>query len=118
MKLSALLKNATKWAFKVLKAIGGYCWKSGEAIGDAEERFWSTQMDIKPIFWASHARSLAKSVSWRFFGTLISWIVIFELTHKGKLAFVASGIELVVKIALYYYHERVWNKIKWGRDEV
>lgn len=69
-----------------------------------------------PIKWVSHARSFAKAVSWRFFGNLISFIIIFELTHNGKLAFIASGIELVVKIVLYYVHERVWNKVGWGRE--
>jgi len=109
LKLFQQLKNASKWVFNY--------WMDGMSnIAEAEERLWSTPIDRKPIMWVSHARSLAKAVSWRFFGTLISWIVIFELTHKGKLAFIASGVELVVKIVLYYYHERVWNKIKWGRE--
>ena len=105
MKPLALLKNAGKWVYK------GF-----EGIGDAEERLWSTDMSREPIMWVSHGRSLAKAVSWRFFGNLISFIIIYALTHNGKLALAASGIELVVKIVLYYYHERVWNKIKWGRE--
>jgi uncharacterized membrane protein len=87
-----------------------------EGIGDAEERMWATEMNRAPIMWVSHGRSLLKAISWRFFGNLISFIIIYELTHNGKLAFVASGIELVVKIVLYYAHERAWNKIKWGRE--
>lgn len=105
MKLFQQLKNASKWVYKGMKG-----------IGDAEERMWATEVDRKPIMWVSHARSLLKSISWRFFGNLISFIIIYELTHNGKLAFVASGIELVVKIVLYYAHERAWNKIKWGRE--
>lgn len=87
-----------------------------ENIGKAEERLWATTMEIEPIMWVSHARSLAKSVSWRFFGNVISFIIIYSLTHNGKLALAASGIELIVKIVLYYYHERAWNKVKWGRE--
>lgn len=105
MKLLALLKNAAKWVYKGM-----------EGIGDAEERMWVTEVDRKPIMWVSHARSLLKSISWRFFGTLVSFIVIYEATHKGKLAFIVSGIELVVKIVLYYVHERIWNKVRWGRE--
>ena len=104
MKPLVLLKNAGKWVYEGL-----------EGIGDAEVRMAETVMRTTPIMWVSHARSLAKAVSWRFFGNLISFIIIFGLTHSGKLALAASGIELVVKIVLYYYHERVWNKIKWGR---
>ena len=87
-----------------------------ENIGKAEERLWSKPINREPIKWVSHGRSLLKAISWRFFGNLISFIIIYELTHNGKLAFVASGIELVIKIVLYYAHERVWNKIKWGRE--
>lgn len=109
MKLFQQLKNASKWVFK-------FIWEGMEGIGDAEERMWAKPMEIKPIMWVSHARSLAKAISWRFFGNLISFIIIYGLTHNGKLALAVSAIELVVKIVLYYYHERVWNKIKWGRE--
>jgi len=111
LKLFQQLKNASKWAFKYLE-------KSGLAIAEAEEKLWQAQINTKPVFWASHGRSLAKAISWRFFGNLISFIIIYQLTHKAKLAFIASGIELVVKIILYYYHERIWNKVKWGRDDL
>ena len=107
MKLFQLLKNVKNWVYN------GF-----EGIANAEERLYSEPTEKKQIFWASHARSLAKAVSWRFFGNLISFIIIYELTHKAKLAFIASGIELVIKIVLYYYHERVWNKVKWGRDDL
>jgi uncharacterized membrane protein len=109
LKLFQLLKNASNSVFK-------FIWAGMEGIGDAEERLWATPVDRKPIMWVSHARSFLKAISWRFFGNLISWIIIYELTHKAKLAFIASGIELVVKIVLYYAHERVWNKVKWGRE--
>lgn len=106
MNLSALLKNVLNWVSK-----------GGEGIAAAEERMYFNDDVAEPIMWASHARSLAKAVSWRFFGNLISFLIIYGLTHDGKLALAASGIELVVKIILYYYHERVWNKVKWGREE-
>ena len=109
MKLFQQLKNASSSAFK-------YWWVGMENIGKAEERLWSQPINREPIKWVSHGRSLLKAISWRFFGNLISFIIIYELTHNGKLAFVASGIELVIKIVLYYAHERVWNKIKWGRE--
>ena len=62
-------------------------------------------------------RSLAKTISWRVIGTidtiLISWLITGTLT----LAFSIGLIELVSKMLLYYYHERVWNKIKWGKNK-
>lgn len=60
-------------------------------------------------------RSIAKSVSWRIIGTLdtiiISWIVTGTLT----LAFSIGLVELVTKMVLYFFHERIWNSIGWGK---
>ena len=61
------------------------------------------------------ARSFVKSVTYRVFGTLSSFAVVYAITHKGSLATLVAFWETVVKVAIYYYHERVWDKIKWGR---
>lgn len=61
------------------------------------------------------ARSFTKSLSYRIFGTLSSWAVVYVITGKGTLATLIAFWETVVKVAIYYYHERAWNKIKWGR---
>ncbi len=60
-------------------------------------------------------RSIVKAISWRAVGTvdtiLIAWLVV------GKLEFAVTigGVELFTKMALYYLHERTWNKIRFGR---
>ena len=60
-------------------------------------------------------RSIAKTISWRLIGTLdtiiISWIITGEIT----MALSIGSIELVSKMLLYFFHERAWNKIKWGK---
>lgn len=60
-------------------------------------------------------RSIVKTISWRTVGTidtiLISWIVIGDI----NFAVTIGGIELFTKMALYFFHERAWNKINFGR---
>lgn len=60
-------------------------------------------------------RSLVKTISWRVIGTidtvLISWII----TGTLSLAFSIGAVELVSKMLLYFFHERMWNSIKWGK---
>ncbi|WP_411030216.1 DUF2061 domain-containing protein [Spongiimicrobium sp. 3-5] len=60
-------------------------------------------------------RSIAKSISWRVIGTLdtilISWIV----TGTLSVAFSIGIVELFTKMALYFFHERLWNNIGWGK---
>lgn len=61
-------------------------------------------------------RSLAKAISWRITGSIDTFIISWIITGH---ALIASGIaftELLTKIFLYWIHERVWNKIYWGKD--
>jgi len=59
-------------------------------------------------------RHFAKSITWRAVGTLdtvaLGWRV------SGDLAVGASigGLELMTKTILYYFHERLWYRSKWG----
>lgn len=60
-------------------------------------------------------RSLAKTISWRIIGTLdtliLSWIIVGEISTAAAIA----SVEFVSKMILYFFHERAWNKIKWGK---
>ena len=60
-------------------------------------------------------RSLIKGVTWRMLGTLDTIVISYILTGKIKVALSIGGIELFSKIALYYFHERVWEKINFGK---
>ena len=61
------------------------------------------------------ARSFVKSLSYRIWGTVSSWAVVYVITGKGSLAALIAFWETVVKVFIYYFHERAWNKISWGR---
>ncbi len=60
-------------------------------------------------------RSLLKTVSWRAVGTITTVTVSYIITGTMALAFSIGGIELVSKMVLYFFHERAWNNIKWGK---
>jgi uncharacterized membrane protein len=60
-------------------------------------------------------RSLAKTVSWRVVGTIATVIISYIITGTLALAFSIGIIELISKLVLYFFHERAWNKIKWGK---
>jgi hypothetical protein len=61
------------------------------------------------------ARSFVKSLSYRIWGTFSSWAVVYVITGKGSLATLIAFWETVVKVFIYYFHERAWNAINWGR---
>ncbi|MDC1195417.1 DUF2061 domain-containing protein [Flavobacteriaceae bacterium] len=60
-------------------------------------------------------RSLLKTISWRLIGTLDTILISWAITGALTLAFSIGFVELVTKMVLYYFHERAWNKINWGR---
>ena len=59
-------------------------------------------------------RSVAKTFSWRFLFlfTGLFWIC-FTGTFKGAGIL---GLGSIIPLFFYYFHERIWNKIKWGTD--
>jgi uncharacterized membrane protein len=64
----------------------------------------------------SHARSLAKAISWRVTGTLDTFFISWLITGHPLIAGGIAGTEVMTKIALFYLHERVWARLRWGRD--
>lgn len=62
-----------------------------------------------------HYRSIVKAISWRVTGTLDTILISFLITREVKMAISIGFVELFTKIFLYYVHERVWNKLEFGR---
>ena len=62
-----------------------------------------------------HYRSFVKAVSWRATGTLDTIVISFLVTGQVKLAISIGFIEVFTKIGLFYAHERLWNKLSFGR---
>lgn len=61
------------------------------------------------------SRSFAKALSYRIWGTLSSFIVAYVITENATISGAIAFWETVVKIFIYYIHERGWNHIQWGR---
>jgi len=62
-----------------------------------------------------HWRSWVKAFSWRVTGTLDTVIISYFITHKLHIALSIGFVELFTKMALYYFHERIWERISFGR---
>jgi uncharacterized membrane protein len=58
---------------------------------------------------------MAKAVSWRVIATLTTSIVAYVVTGEIELAVLIGGMEFVLKIGIYYAHERFWQSIPFER---
>jgi sulfate adenylyltransferase large subunit len=63
----------------------------------------------------SHARSIAKAASWRMTGSLDTFIIAAFITGSPKAAGAVALTEILTKTTLYYFHERIWVLIPWGK---
>jgi uncharacterized membrane protein len=54
-------------------------------------------------------------MSWRIIGTLDTILISYFITGEMSFALSIGGIELVTKMMLYVGHERLWNKVNWGK---
>lgn len=73
----------------------------------------------------SPSRSITKAMSWRVIATLTTFLITFiifkrytdrSIAEVFETASFVAGIEIVAKILFYYFHERIWQNIRWGKD--
>ena len=66
----------------------------------------------------SRIRHIAKTITWRLIASLTTFILAYVFTQNITKSLWLMGTEMVLKLLLYYYHERAWYKYgKLGRDE-
>ena len=70
------------------------------------------------MFRETHARSVMKAISWRIMGTLSTTLLVLLFTRQFTLALAVGGLEFISKIAIYWVHERVWDRLKYGKEEI
>jgi len=65
----------------------------------------------------THARSIAKAVSYRVLGSATTALIAYAITGKPSTSAILGAVDAVGKIGLYFVHERLWNYITFGRHE-
>jgi len=61
------------------------------------------------------SRSLAKAISYRALGSFSTAALVFLFTGSWKMSVSAAALDSIIKICLYFLHERLWNHIYYGR---
>ena len=60
----------------------------------------------------SKKRSILKATTWRVTATCTTTLIAFLITGNIESALSIGFVEFFVKFIIYYYHERLWTKIK------
>ncbi|NLP59242.1 DUF2061 domain-containing protein [Lutibacter sp. B1] len=64
----------------------------------------------------SHIRSILKGISWRFIATTDTMLVVLLITCLTGNCSIENAVkigvsEFIIKLAIYYFHERIWLRI-------
>lgn len=62
----------------------------------------------------SHLMSVMKALSWRLIATMTTIIISYFVTHRLSFALAIGSTEMIAKIVLYYFHERIWLTLQSG----
>lgn len=62
----------------------------------------------------SRLRSLLKAITYRITGTITTALLVYFLTSEWRLALAIGALEPVVKVIIYYLHERAWQSVPRG----
>jgi len=72
----------------------------------------------------SPTRSILKAISWRFIASgatfIISFVIFRQYTEKTyseilETASLITAVDIIAKLILYYFHERLWTNVAWGK---
>ena len=66
----------------------------------------------------TNKRSIVKGISWRVIATTTTIAIVYFFFDRLDLAIAAGMIETVLKVGLYWLHERAWFKVRWGRKRI
>jgi len=63
-------------------------------------------------------RTIAKAMTWRALSTLVTGSLAIYFFGNWKVCGVLIACDCTLKFFLYYYHERFWHQISWGKRNV
>lgn len=63
----------------------------------------------------SNTRSIVKTVTWRLTGSGATFLISYIMTGNLSIAGTIAAVQMTSNTVLYYIHERIWNRLKWGK---
>ena len=61
-------------------------------------------------------RSVIKTVSYRLLILIMDFVAIYLFTGEVKIAFGFMVVSNIYTTVGYFFHERIWDRIRWGKS--
>ncbi len=68
----------------------------------------------------SHFRSVIKTITWRVVASITTFSLAYFIFSQSncddvlRKSSLVAGLEMILKLAFYYLHERAWQKVPLG----
>ena len=63
----------------------------------------------------SHLRSIFKALSWRASVTVVTFLIAWLILGQVQDAVKIGAFDTLMKIGVFYFHERLWNRLQFGK---
>ena len=73
-------------------------------------------VQLSMAFYEHTTRSVLKAITYRFIILISDGIIIFAITHRYDTTAQVIIFSNIASTILYVVHERLWNKIHWGKS--
>jgi len=101
--------------------VAGLAFFVNPALYWLHERGWNLYQigrasDEKRTFREGNLRSLGKDLTWRVLVTGSNFFLPYFVTGSLKYGLTIMGIATIINMTIYFFHERLWNLVPWGRE--
>lgn len=76
---------------------------------------WGRIKDTKKEFNEKYSRTIVKSITWRVLMIIVITSVAYVRTGNITTAILFMSTAAILAILAYWFHERIWNMIRWGK---
>jgi len=56
-----------------------------------------------------------KGLSWESFSYFLTILITYWYLHSFSTSVKLTSTLFIIKIIFFYFHERIWHQIKWGK---
>lgn len=64
---------------------------------------------------STYERSLVKGIVWEGFSFILTLFAVYLIYGNFTFTLIFTLILTAIKMILFFFHERIWKDIKWGK---
>jgi len=70
------------------------------------------------VFHEHTLRSLVKAITFRILIVISDSIIIFAITRRYDVTIGVILFSNIASTVLFFIHERIWNRVRWGKKSL